>query len=741
MVSSTDGAPVTTARPPSVYEEHCLPGYLGVMALAADGTVLHVTPPLLARLGWRLEDWVGRDGFGLLHPDDLEQAIVSFAGASERSGYHQPLSLRVRNSHGGFREMWIVAENLLDHPEVGAVVLSVTDSEEFSAAEVLAIHQAKVLELIARDKGLDATLGAIAELVESQIGHGRCAVLLASGRSHFEVGAAPSLFPDELEALASVATDDLEFLAARAWTGSEALVAPDLGDTELVTMRRVATVLGARACWSVPIAVTRSGPASGAIDLYHPDAVHPRPEEWSVLRLAARLVALTLEHQARRAALLHRAETDPMTGLRNRRAIEEHLGRLVAERAGGAVMVLDIDRLKAVNDSFGHAVGDELIRSVGSRLAEFESAGVTIGRMGDDAFVVVLEPAAARHASGFAEQLLQRLRLPLHMGHRELSVTSSIGITAIDDASSVDAVLRDADLALYDAKGAGRDTVRHCTQELRQRAAHSLQIEAALRDAIDTDAIEVHYQPVVDVVSGAPVSMEALVRWHSDSGWIGPNEFIPVAEESGLIIPLGKQVLIRACCAVRDLDAVAPGLKVAVNVSPLQLRSGQMSTTVAAALDAAGLEPSRLCLEITEAQMMSPDTSILDELAGLRRLGVTIAIDDFGTGYSSLAYLRRLPVDTLKVDRAFIEDLGDEGGRAVLGLIGTVAQQLGLNTVAEGVETLEQWDAVRGAGIGTVQGYYVSRPQPLDDVREVLARLVGDASEPHRDGAATPAAT
>ena len=739
MVSSTEGAPVTIAPAP-VYEEHCLPGYLGVMALAADGTVLHVTPTLLARLGWRLEDWVGHDGFGLLHPEDLEQAIVSFAGASERSGYHQPLALRVRNSHGGFREMWIVAENLLERPEVGAVVLSVTDSEEFSAAEVLAIHQAKVLELIARDKGLDATLGAIAELVESQIGHGRCAVLLAAGRERFEVGAAPSLFPDEIEALSQVATDDSDFLANRAWQQSEALVAPDLGESDLTTMREVATVLGARACWSVPIAVTRGAAASGVIDLYHPDAVHPRPEEWSVLRLAARLVALTLEHQARRAQLHHRAEHDPMTGLRNRRAIEEHLGGLVARRVGGAVMVLDIDRLKLVNDSFGHAVGDELIRSVGNRLAEFEAPGVTVGRMGDDAFVIVLNAARAATAPRLAEEVLARLRVPLRMGPRELSVTSSIGLTELRGAMSVDAVLRDADLALYDAKAAGRDTVRVCTDELRQRAARTLQVEAALREAIDTDSIEVHFQPVVDVATGAPVYMEALARWRTEGGWVRPDEFIPVAEESGLIIPLGKQVLIQACRAVRELEAVAPGLTLAVNVSPLQLRSGRMSTTVSAALDAAGLEPSRLCLEITEAQVMSPDTSILEDLAGLRRLGVKIAIDDFGTGYSSLAYLRRLPVDTLKVDRAFIEDLGDEGGRQVLGLIGAVAQQLGLGTVAEGVETREQWDAVRSAGIDLVQGYHVSRPLPLDEVRDVIAALVDGAAELRRDETA-PAPT
>jgi diguanylate cyclase (GGDEF)-like protein len=724
MVSSTDRGSATAAPVAPVYEEHCLPGYLGVMALSPDGTVLHVTHSLLARLGWGPDHWIGRDGFALLHPDDLEQAIASLAGVSSRSGYHQPLALRVRNSHGGFREMMVVADNLLDRPDVGAVVLSVTDSAEFSAKEVLAIHQAKVLELIARDKGLDATLGAIAELVESQIGHGRCAVLLAAGRRHFEVGAAPSLFPDELAALETVATDDLEFLAARAYTGSEALVAPDLGSSDLVTMRRVATVLGARSCWSVPIAVTSGAAASGAIDVYHPDAGHPRPEEWSVLKLAARLVALTLEHQARRSQLLHRAEHDAMTGLRNRRAIEDRLGGLVARRGGGAVMVLDIDRLKLVNDSFGHRVGDELIRSVADRLAEFESDGVTVGRMGDDAFVLVLDESAAAGAAELADQVLRRLRLPLHMGHRELSVTSSIGMTEIRGAMSVDAVLRDADLALHDAKSAGRDTVRCCTDALRQRAAQTLQVEAALRATIDTDAIEVHFQPVVDVVTGAPVYMEALARWRTESGWVSPDEFIPVAEESGLIIPLGKQVLVRACRAVKELEDVAPGMTLAVNVSPLQLRSGQMSTTVSAALDAAGLAPERLCVEITEAQMMSPDTSILEELAALRRLGVAIAIDDFGTGYSSLAYLRRLPVDALKVDRAFIEDLNDEGGQAVLELIASVAAQLGLDTVAEGVETREQWDAVRSAGIDMVQGFYVSRPKPLEEVRDVLSALL-----------------
>ena len=714
------------------FEERRLPGYVGVVAVGDDGTVLHLSPPLAASLRWGEGELVGRSCFELIHEDDLEQAAESFAGTTERGGFHQPLTLRVHCGDGSVREVVVVAESLLEDPDLNAVVLSLADSADFGRIETLAIQNTTILERIAADAPIGETLESIATWLEQQIPGGRCVILLAQEADSFAIGAAPALEPAECAVLDGISVHEAGFLSATAWAGSEALVVTELPDPALPTTSTVAEVLDAEACWSVPIAHARGEAAWGAIEVHHRDPVHPRPEEWSSLLLGARLVALALESDQRRSALEHRATYDQMTGLANRHSIEARIAGL-AGRDGGAVIFLDIDRLKLVNDTLGHAVGDEVIRSVAQRLAAIGSDQVMVGRFGGDEFVLVVEPSASSGVARLAERVLHQLRVPSTIGDRRLSATASIGIARASAGSSAETLLRDADLAMYDAKRAGGNCIRVGTESLRIQAARHLELEAELRAAISSDRIQVHFQPVVDMATGRVVSIEALARWRWGSRWISPAEFIPVAEESGLIIPLGEQVLHLACSALSALEGIAPELKVAVNVSPIQLQAGDTAQLVAGALEEWSLGPGRLCVEMTESVLMSNERSIVQEIRNLRSLGVSVAIDDFGTGYSSLAYLRRLPVDVLKIDRAFVQDCSDPTGMAMLDIIGTIARELGLRTVAEGVETAEQWNAVRSVGFDAVQGYLISRPVPLVELAGVVARLgAGEPAPPAR---------
>lgn len=722
-------APEPCGKRGAEFEQFRLPGYLGVVALDSDGTVLYVSPALAGALGWSSTHWVGRVCFEMVHPDDVEQAITSFSGTIDRVGYHQPLSLRILTADGGTRTMVLVAENLLGCDKQ-RVVLSVTDSTAFERAETLAINQTKVLELIVGAGDLPSTLLAIAELAESHVVGTRCAILLASGRRSFEVGAAPSLSPAERRNLEEISTDDDGFLATMAWQGSEALVAPALYTADgLPTTQRIGRILDTSACWSLPIAKRSGETAIGTLDIHHRDAVHPRPDEWSLLRLLARLVAVAIEHENSRAELERRAAVDITTGLLNRNSIEERITDAVGHSDGGAVLFLDIDRLKLVNDSLGHAVGDELIRAVADRLAASSGPDVALGRFGGDEFVMLLNGADQDQAASLANTVAEQLREPVVLGHRSLSVTCSIGVAHLTSESTCASVLRDADLAMYEAKAAGRNTVRTCTAELRARAARHLELEADLRAAVEAGRIQVHFQPVVDVVTGRTVSLEALARWMSGSGPVSPATFIPVAEESGLIIPLGEQVLAEACRTTQELSEHDPALTVAVNLSPIQLRSSPMASVIRDILADCGLRPERLCVEITESVVMSDDRAVTEELDRIRALGVRVAIDDFGTGHSSLAYLRRIPADILKIDRLFVEDSEHPSGRAILDAITTVAADLGLTTVAEGVETRAQYDAVAAAGVECVQGFLISPPRPAETLVGGLgsARVISGA--------------
>jgi diguanylate cyclase (GGDEF)-like protein len=443
-------------------------------------------------------------------------------------------------------------------------------------------------------------------------------------------------------------------------------------------------------------------------------------------RVQERTAALEDEVAERRGAearLDHLAHHDPLTGLPNRLMFFEQLGKslALAARAGRqlAVLFIDLDRFKEVNDTLGHAIGDELLIVVTHRLTTHLRGGDTLARLGGDEFICVVEDVVdPREAGSVADKLIELLSRPFVVRDHELYIAASIGICLYPgDGEDAATLVRNADTAMYQAKAHGRGRSHFYTAEMTAYAQERIRLEGLLRRAIEAGELELHYQLKVGAASGRPTGAEALVRWHNaELGTIPPIRFIPLAEETGFIGELGEWVLREACrqmMAWRQVGLVVP--RVAVNLSVKQIERGNIVEVVSAALGDSGLDPAALELEITESLIMNAEDA-LGVLEKLDLLGVHLTIDDFGTGYSSLAYLKQLPVGTLKIDRSFVVGIGANlGDEAIIRTVVALARSLGLSTVAEGVDSQRQLDFLRGQDCDEIQGYFFSQPLPAEE--------------------------
>jgi diguanylate cyclase (GGDEF)-like protein len=424
------------------------------------------------------------------------------------------------------------------------------------------------------------------------------------------------------------------------------------------------------------------------------------------------------------ARIAHMAHHDALTGLPNRSLLRERMEEGLARvRRGGAlaVLCLDLDHFKAVNDTLGHPVGDALLKAATKRLRDCVRETDTVARLGGDEFTILQAIERPEQAGALARRVIETLREPFEIEGHQVVIGTSVGVTyAPTDGLDPDVLLRNADMALYLAKADGRGTCRFFEPAMDARLQERRRLELDLRRALTASEFELHYQPVVDAQSSRVVGFEALLRWnHPERGQVSPTEFIPLAEEIGLIVPLGEWVLREAC---REAAAWPHGVKVAVNLSPVQFRSPALLHAVVSALAASGLSPLRLELEITESVLLHDSAATLALLHQLRELGVRIAMDDFGTGYSSLSYLRSFPFDKIKIDRSFVRELGDKADcLAIVRAVAGLGASLGITTTAEGVETPEQLARVREQGCTEVQGYLFSRPRPASEVRGLLA--------------------
>ena len=430
------------------------------------------------------------------------------------------------------------------------------------------------------------------------------------------------------------------------------------------------------------------------------------------------------EQREAAARIAYLAHHDALTDLPNRILLRERLNETlchVQQGASLAVLCLDLDNFKEVNDTLGHPFGDALLKLVADRLRSCIREVDLVARMGGDEFTIVQGAAAQPDAAtALASRLIASLSEPYDIEGQRVRIGTSVGVAlAPQDGIEADHLLRAADVALYRAKAEGRGICRYFEAKMNERLQVRRRMEIDLRGALTCGEFEIHYQPILNLQSGKIDGLEALLRWnHPEHGSISPIDFIPVAEEIGVIVPIGEWAMQQAC---RDAAALSPHMTIAVNLSPIQFRTRNLVATVFQALSASGLAPNRLELEITESLLLEDTEAALVMLHQLRALGVRISMDDFGTGYSSLSYLQKFPFDKIKVDQSFIQGLGkNASSAAVLRAVASIGASLGITTTAEGVETEEQLLAVKAEGISQIQGYLVSSPRPLDEIRASL---------------------
>lgn len=431
------------------------------------------------------------------------------------------------------------------------------------------------------------------------------------------------------------------------------------------------------------------------------------------------------------ADLLYAATHDELTGLPTRgvliNRLEKELGRGASDATALALLFIDLDNFKLVNDSLGHQSGDELLRQMAQRILRCAGDGDLVSRFGGDELVVLHAKASNGSEAELASRVLAAMAEPFQIAGRELVTSVSIGVAiCAPGAQSADQLLRDADTALYAAKSRGRNRMARFNEELHARVARRMRIEAELRSALRERQLQLHYQPQVNLATGQLVGVEALARWqHPELGWIAPAEFIPIAEESRLIGELGRQMMELACRQLAAWCSATPQrpLTMTVNVSPHQLDEPGFVAELQQIVEEAGIQPSLLCLELTESALMSRETDLVTVLERVRDMGIYVAIDDFGTEHSSLARLRDLPVEVLKIDRSFVDGLPNEpGDTAIVSSILSLAFAMGKHVIAEGVERVEQAMALRSMGCRVAQGYLFARPVAASFVQPMRER-------------------
>ncbi len=706
-----------------------------LVVLDVRGGITYASPAFWRMLGHRHQTRIGQSLFDLVHADDVQSLRTRFgehlAGAGEAGC--SSLEFRCLAADGTWRHLEALASNLLDEPAVGGVVLDTRDLTERKRAERLLAGRARVLGLIARDAPLIETLSALARLIEAEAEGARCAVLLLDDDGEtLTVAAAPSLVDAGLhEADGLVMGPQAGSSGTAAHRQAPVLVTDVASDPLWAQSRQAALARGLRAAWAMPIMAAESGQVLGTVTVYFDLPRSAVPSDMRLLEAAADLAETAIERGRAQARLAHQAAHDDLTGLPSRLVFLDRaahaLDRTRRNRLWAAVLFCDLDRFKGINDSLGHDAGDTVLRELARRLQEVVRPGDTVARFGGDEFTILCESIVDEaHALAIAERVGRVAATPFALGDAEVLVTMSVGIAlGSGDRTRPEALIENADAAMYRAKARGGNRREVFDRDMRARAKRRLALHSALHRAVERGELRVYYQPVVCLRTRLPVGAEALVRWeHPERGLVSPEEFIGLAEQTGLIVPIGTHVLRAACREARRWRAAAPGgapLCIKVNLSARQFAHPGLAGLVGGLLAESGVDPSSLYLEITESVLMEDAESSGAVLRELKTLGVSLTVDDFGAGYSSLPYLKRFPVDELKVERTLAAGLlGNPENEAIVSAIANLAHSLGLEAVAAGVESTGQLTRLRELGCDFGQGDHFGRPMPADSMARHL---------------------
>ncbi len=692
-----------------------------------DGAFTDLNPAGEAMLGYTAAQFRKMSYSDFVWPGQAEEVRRTFLDVVERKE-PRTLEFNVVRGDGAIAELTVIAVPLLSEGEVTGLIGIAKDMSAKNKALRLVDGQNRVLEMIAKTQRFDDILHNIIALIEEQSGALCSVLMLDRGRNLLRLEAAPSFPEDFRRLMKDVPIGPLcGSCGTAAYLKMPVIVEDILTDERYRDFRDIVFSFGFQACWSVPFLLEDE--VVGTFAMYYSERRSPSAEDLRLIERAGALVGLAFERRRQDETIRHMAFHDALTGLGNRRLLEESLDRAIdrAAREGDplAVMFLDLDRFKVVNDSLGHRFGDALLRQVSNRLVDAAGGLGLIARQGGDEFVLLLDGASEDAARVVAEGILDALQSPFYVEHQEIFITPSLGVSVFPDhGTDAQSLLKSADYAMYQAKQNGRNGYQVFHAKLQSKAEKRLELENHLRRALERNELSLHYQPQVHTASRRVIGVEALLRWqHTSWGPLSPAQFIPIAEETGLILPIGKWVLHEACRQGKAwLDDGLPEMTVSVNISARQLQQPDFVATVQAALRATGWPARLLELELTESLTMDRASSS-EVIRRLKQLGVGIAIDDFGTGYSSLHYLKHLSINRLKIDQSFVRDLlADQNDQDIVKAIITMSHSLGIEVIAEGVEMPEQARYLELHGCDQVQGYLFSRPLPADAVPAFLRK-------------------
>lgn len=586
-----------------------------------------------------------------------------------------------------------------------------------------------ILEKVVNAESLQTVLNDIVYAIEAEFTDQICSILLLE-KNRLKKGAAPSLPDFYNEAIDGVEIGDGVGSCGNAAATNTLTIVEEISTHPFwAEWRELAAKAGVGSCWSQPIHDSKGG-VIGTFAIYHKNKAIPSSEEIVLIGQFAHLASIAIERELAKELIWKQANFDVLTGLPNRHLMLDHLKLAMAsadrEKEKIAVIFLDLDNFKDINDALGHEVGDKLLIECAARIAKVLRAKDTVSRLGGDEFIIILNTIAGLSSiEAVVHKIVDAIAKPYLLSHERVHSSASLGITIYpDDASDITSVLKNADQAMYGAKAKGKNSYQYYTHEMQAAAIKRITLLNDLRYAVKNKELFIEYQPIRSFDSNKVVKAEALVRWqHPTKGRIPPDEFIPLAEESGLIIEISNWVFDEVCRNIKNWQArFSSELQISINTSPSQYSNAESNITewLKLLLDR-GISARSILLEVTENLLMEANDIVSKKLFEFRQAGVDIALDDFGTGFSSISYLKKFPTDFIKIDKSFVKSMTDVSNDKILcEAIIVLAKKLGISVVAEGVETQEQYGILRQMGCDYAQGYLIARPLSEDDFEAYL---------------------